>query len=96
MMLGVAALLGCTVAGDSKPTPESLRESPTAAPEATEEPREVINLTISLFLLVDDKEEHDPEISTHRTEADLREILEGMNEIWSQADIRPIHRRCRR
>ena len=69
-----------------------IREPPTAAPEiletpeATELPREVITLTISLFLLVDDNEEHDPQISTHRTEAELREILQGMNGIWSQAD----------
>ena len=37
---------------------------------------------------MDDNEEHDPQISTHRTEAELREILQGMNGIWSQADIR--------
>ena len=84
LVLGVAALIGCTVAGDSVPT----QEPPTATPEAVEVPREVITLTISLFLLVDDNEEHDPEISTHRTEADLRKILDGMNDIWSQADIR--------
>ena len=80
----VAALIGCSVAGASIPT----REPPTAAPVAKAEPREVITLTISLFLLVDYNEEHDPQISTHRTEAELREILHGMNEIWSQADIR--------
>ena len=74
------ALIGCSVAGAVIPT----REPPTAAsdsletPEATELPREVITLTISLFLLVDDNEEHDPQISTHRTEAELREILQGM------------------
>ena len=37
---------------------------------------------------MNDKEEPDPAISTRRTEADLREILEGMNDIWSQVDIR--------
>ena len=37
---------------------------------------------------MDENEEHDPEISTHRTEAESREILQGMNGIWSQADIR--------
>ena len=84
------ALIGCSVAGAAIPT----REPPTAAPEiletpeATELPRAVITLTISLFLLVDEYEEHDPQISTHRTEAELREILQGMNGIWSQADIR--------
>ena len=39
-------------------------------------------------MLVDDKGEPDPEVSTHRTEEDLLEILEGMNDIWSQASIR--------
>ena len=72
------------VAGESIPT----QESPTGVPEATEELREIISLSISLFLLMDDEEDPDLEISTHRTEADLREILEGMNEIWSQAGIR--------
>jgi len=71
-------------AGESIPT----QESPTGVLMATEEPREIISLSISLFLLMDDKENPDPEISTHRTEADLREILEGMNEIWRQAGIR--------
>ena len=84
------ALIDWSVAGAAIPT----REPPTAAPEIletpedTELPRAVITLTISLFLLVDDNEEHDPQISTHRTEAELREILQGMNGIWSQADIR--------
>ena len=83
-LIGVAVLVGCSVAGDSNPT----LVSPSNAPTATHVPREVISLSISLFLLVDDIEEPDPEISTHRTEENLREILEGMNDIWSQADIR--------
>ena len=45
-------------------------------------------MTTSLFLLVDDNEAHDPQISTHRTEAELKEILQGMNGIWNQAGIR--------
>ena len=86
-LIGGAILTACSVAGDSIPT----LLVPTSAPEtpaAINVPREVISLSISLFLLVDDKEEPDPEISTHRTEEDLREILEGMNDIWSQAGIR--------
>ena len=84
------ALIGCSVAWAAIPT----REPPTAAPEiletpeATELPREVITMTTSLFLLVDDNEAHDPQISTHRTEAELKEILQGMNGIWNQAGIR--------
>ncbi len=84
LFTGVTVLAGCSVAGDSIPT----LVSPTSAPGAIDIPREVIGLSISLFLLVDDKEEPDPEISTHRTEEDLREILEGMNDIWGQAGIR--------
>ena len=81
-LIGVTVLTGCSVAGDSSPT----SSPPTNVPEAA--PREVINLSISLFLVVDDEEEPDPTISTHRAKEDLQEILEGMNDIWSQADIR--------
>ncbi len=84
LFICVTVMAGCSVAGDSIPT----LASPTSAPAAINVLREVISLSISLFLLVDDKEEPDPEISTHRTEEDLREILGGMNDIWSQADIR--------
>ena len=87
-MLIVAAVsavsAGCSDAGDTIPT----QVSPTIAPAATDVPREVIRLSISLYLLVDDRREPDPEISTGRTEEELREILAGMNDIWSQADIR--------
>ena len=81
-LIGVTVFVGCAVAGDSSPT----SSPPTSVPEVA--PREIISLSISLFLLVDDGEEPDPTISTHRAEEDLREILRGMNEIWSQADIR--------
>ena len=84
VLICVTVLLGCSVAGDAVPT----QVSPTSTPGPTHAPRETISLSISLFLLVDTKEEPDPEISTHRTEDDLREILEGMNDIWSQAGIR--------
>ena len=84
LFIGVTVLIGCSAAGDAIPT----LASPTSAPEATDVPREAISLSISLYLLVDDTDEPDPAISTHRTEEDLREILEGMNDIWSQADIR--------
>ena len=84
LLIGVTALASCSVAGDSIPTPVSS----TIAPGVIDISREVISLSISLYLLVDDRGDPDPEISTHRTEEDLREILEGMNDIWSQADIR--------
>ncbi len=82
LLIGATLLAGCTVAGDS-----SLASTPpTSAPGVA--PREVISLSISLFLLVDDEKVPDPTISTHRAEEDLRGILQGMNDIWSQADIR--------
>lgn len=84
LFIGVAVLAGCVFAGDPGPT----QESPTSAPTTIALPREVISLGISLFLLVDDKEHPDPEISTRRTEEGVREILEGMNDVWSQAGIR--------
>ena len=55
---------------------------------AGEEQRETINISISLYLLVDDKEDPDPALSSRRTEGELLAILDGMNEIWSQAGIR--------
>ena len=88
-LISLTVLAGCSVAEDPFPTaePPTRASEATEIPEATELPREVITLSISLFLLVDDRKDPDPAISTHRTEADLREILEGMNDIWSQADI---------
>ncbi len=68
-LIGVTGLVGCAVAGDSSST----SSPPTSVPEVA--PREVISLSISLFLLVDDDEEPDPTISTRRAEGDLREIL---------------------
>ena len=59
LVIGVAVLTGCSVAGDSSPT----SSPPTNVPK--DAPREVINLSISLFLLVDDEKEPDPTISTH-------------------------------
>ena len=84
MLIGVTVLAGCFVAGDTNPT----LVSPTSTPAATDVPREIISLSISLYLLMDDVGGPDPAISTQRTEKDLREILAGMNDIWSQADIR--------
>jgi len=68
-LIGVTGLVGCAVAGDSSST----SSPPICVPQRP--PREVISLSISLFLLVDDDEEPDPTISTRRAEGDLREIL---------------------
>ena len=83
-LIGAVLTAGCSVAGGSISTVVS----PASTPETVAAPGAVISLSISLYLLVDDKNEPDPTISTHRTEEDLREILEGMNDIWSQAGIR--------
>ena len=48
---------------------------------------ETIVVGISLYLLVDDAESPDPELSSGRTQEDLVAILDGMNLIWRQADI---------
>lgn len=85
-LIGAIVMTGCSVAGNSIPTPALLDSAPEA-PEAIGPPREIVSLSISMYLLVDDKQEPNPEISTHRTEEDLRKILVGMNEIWSQAGI---------
>ncbi len=50
--------------------------------------RKTISLGISMYLLVDAAAAPGQAVSTSRSEDDLREILAGMNEIWSQADIR--------
>ncbi len=50
--------------------------------------QEQVTLGISMFLLMDDAENPDPAVSTSRDIADLTSILRGVNEIWSQADIR--------
>ena len=65
----------------------SRRSSPAVSAEK-EAPRETIVLDISLYLVVDDFESPNPAISTHRTEGDLREILDGINDIWRQAGTR--------
>jgi hypothetical protein len=44
-------------------------------------------VSISTYLLVDDVDNPDPTLSTARTEEELREIVTGMNEIWTQARI---------
>ena len=46
-----------------------------------------ITIPISIYLLVDDIENPDPEVSTSRTEEELLTILANMNAIWSQTNI---------
>ena len=49
---------------------------------------ESIVLGISLYLLVDDEDTPDPALTSARNEEELLAILDGMNAIWSQANIR--------
>ena len=56
--------------------------------ERAEASTEEIVVGISMYVLVDDLESPDPAFSSRRTEDELEVILAGMNEIWSQANIR--------
>ena len=58
--------------------------SATATPATTV--LETIIAGISLYVLVDDGEPRDPLFSSRRTEDELLVILDGMNDIWRQAD----------
>ncbi len=82
LLLGGLFLAGC--GGDVG--------SPAEARSGVEDDRdgkpESIALGISLYLLVDNENTLDPTLSTARTEEELIEILDGMNAIWSQANIR--------
>jgi len=46
-----------------------------------------LTLSLSMYLIVNDIDNPDPELSTARTEEDLRDIHIKMNDIWSQATI---------
>ena len=49
--------------------------------------RDTIEVDISLYVLVDDLKSPIAAISSHRSEGGLRDLLDGINEIWRQADI---------
>ena len=55
---------------------------------AQEDSSEQITIGLSMYLLVDDLDDPNPAVSSARTKAELVEILEGMNEIWGQANVR--------
>ena len=52
LLVTLTTLVGCTVTGESSPT----LVSQTSTPVAMDLPREIIGLSISLYLLVDDKD----------------------------------------
>ncbi len=58
------------------------------AQEEDAQEREEIVLTMSMYLLVDDVQNPDPELSTERTEESLLILMNGINTVWAQAGIR--------
>lgn len=77
LLVGVIGLAACSGNDD------------TSSSQNTAEPSlEQINIGISLYLLVDDLETPDPALSSVRTEEELAAILDRMNEIWGQANVR--------
>ena len=83
IVAGGLILSGCATADDSVTATAS--PSNYLGPESAGE--ETIAVGISFYLLVDDAASPDPELSSRRTQEELVAILEGMNQIWRQADI---------
>lgn len=83
--LSIALLTACTGAVESNLPKSSVQESLPSGEEDRQTARPIITIDISMYMLVSDTA---PVFSTRRSEDDLREILSGMNDIWSQADIR--------
>ncbi len=77
LLVGVIGLAAC---GGNQATPPSQNTA--------ESPLEQINIGISMYLLVDDLEDPNLAVSSVRTEEELVAILERMNEIWGQANVR--------
>ena len=61
---------------------------PSVDPAIADEPLETITLGISMYRLVDDRDDPGPAMSSHRDEDELARLLERINEIWSPAGIR--------
>ena len=71
---------------DADPGRTVASPSNSSGPENAD--RATIVVGISLYILVDDAESPDPGLSSRRTPEELAAILDGMNQIWRQADIR--------
>jgi hypothetical protein len=102
LALAALALAGCgalsPVAGEGDIAADTLEQQtdplvsllPTQAPAVQPDtPSDIITLSISLYWLVSVGPDgsQNPALSSARTDDELREILEGMNGIWSQAGI---------
>lgn len=85
LALSIAMLTACTSTVASDAAAVQINETLGLIAEDSQRARPTLNIDISMYLLVD---ESDPAISSLRTEDEVREILSGMNDIWSQADIR--------
>lgn len=85
---GIVVILASMVLGIGISTYSNLAS--TAPPSNRIRPGsdDYIVLNISLFVLVDDIDNPNPANSSRRSEDDLLEILDGINEIWSQANIK--------
>ena len=77
-----------TPSDEGRAEPTSLEVEETSGDSQAQDVREILVVDISMYLLVNDSNDPDFSISSNRSEDDLRKILDGMNEIWSQADIR--------
>lgn len=90
ILISVIALVACTSSDGGNTTTESSGSVAADSPYevSTAETEEQLTVGISMYLLVDDLDDPDPAVSSRRTEEELKVILAGMNEIWSQANIR--------
>ncbi len=84
LALSIAMLAACTSTVASDALTVQTDETLSLIAEDSQSARPTLSIDISMYLLVD---ESDPAISSLRTEDEVREILSGMNDIWSQADI---------
>ncbi len=80
LLAGGLFLAGCGGPAAPAETQSAVFDTGDGKPES-------IVLGISLYLLVDDETTPDPALSSARNEEELFEILDGMNAIWSQANI---------
>ena len=77
LIAGIIVLAACSGSVDTTPSENAAKPS-----------LEQITIGISMYLLVDDLEDPNPAVSSARTEEELVGILERMNEIWGQANLR--------
>jgi hypothetical protein len=87
LMVGIIGLAAC-VGGGNGVTPAARGVFEDSFDGSVQDISEQITIGISMYLLVDDLNAPDPTLSSLRGKEELTVILAGMNEIWSQANIR--------